>query len=477
MPRAEPSPSESDRAPAHDSCVMRGDHADNSHSTTGFGAHWPAAIGTTVGLAGLVFVVAIVTESIVAVWVVLLLAAVCVAWDSANLEMHKYEGVWGRSPIGVFFRILVLWFVMLPLYLVARSQLLAGELPLRREYRPGYVPGEPSRAVNPHAFSDIRIAYLIVFLASFGGMALELTGTRVLAQHLGVSLFTWTGVIGVMLAGTAFGNLVGGVIADRANQPGNETSPRTILAGTLIVAAAGTILILVINVFGSHLLTSEKGFLASADPILKVLVGTFSMFFLPMFVLGMVSPQVIRLAVPDVAHVGRVAGRVYAWSTAGAIVGTFATGFGLLSTLGMSNTLMLVSLVLVLTPLLFAKVWEVNSLLYMFSIVLGGVTGGIILNYRSGREDGLLVQYESNYYTIRVTYDTVARYDENGDVIRDANGNVLFFPTGWLNLSLDALLHSSVNPADPRELHYTHEYVQMELLRGARARNPHPRVL
>ena len=58
---------------------------------------------------------------------------------------------------------------------------------------------------------------------------------------------------------------------------------------------------------------------------------TFSLFFLPMFVLGMVSPQVIRLAVPDVAHVGRVAGRVYAWSTAGAIVGTFAAGYVLLS--------------------------------------------------------------------------------------------------------------------------------------------------
>ena len=46
---------------------------------------------------------------------------------------------------------------------------------------------------NPHAFRDIRQAYLIVFLASFGGMTLELTASRVLAVQLGVSLFTWTG--------------------------------------------------------------------------------------------------------------------------------------------------------------------------------------------------------------------------------------------------------------------------------------------
>ena len=68
---------------------------------------------------------------------------------------------------------------------------------------------------NSHAFPDIRRAYLIVFLASFCGMTLELTASRVLAQYLGVSLFTWTGIIGVMLAGTALGNFTGGQIADR----------------------------------------------------------------------------------------------------------------------------------------------------------------------------------------------------------------------------------------------------------------------
>src|SRR5262245_41606823 len=62
------------------------------------------------------------------------------------------------------------------------------------------------RETNPFAFADIRQAYLIVFLCSFGGMALELTASRMIAVHLGVSLYTWTGVIGVMLAGTALGN-------------------------------------------------------------------------------------------------------------------------------------------------------------------------------------------------------------------------------------------------------------------------------
>src|ERR1700721_1424670 len=85
------------------------------------------------------------------------------------------------------------------------------------------------------------MAFVIVFLASFGGMTLELTASRVLAEFLGVSLFTWTGIIGVMLAGTALGNITGGLIADRASSLGSTMNPRYLLAGSLLLAGAGVI--------------------------------------------------------------------------------------------------------------------------------------------------------------------------------------------------------------------------------------------
>ena len=71
--------------------------------------------------------------------------------------------------------------------------------------------------------NNIRLAYLVVFIASFCGMSLELTASRVLAPILGVSLYTWTGIIGVMLAGTACGNYLGGVLADRGRRPAAAT--------------------------------------------------------------------------------------------------------------------------------------------------------------------------------------------------------------------------------------------------------------
>lgn len=314
------------------------------------------------------------------------------------------------------------------------------------------------------AIRDLRLAYAIVFLASFCGMTLELTASRVLALELGVSLFTWTGIIGVMLAGTAFGNLTGGLLADFMNKPGRGRNPRIALAATLILAGGGTVLL-----FVTRFLISEFAPFAEWEPLYQVLGWTFSLFFLPMFLLGMVSPQVIRLSMPDVAHAGQVAGRIYAWSTGGAIAGTFATGYLLLSQLGTNATLLGVAAVLVFTSLLIMRVWENSVLLYLASVVIGGVTGGLILNYRGERDPFLVVKTESNYYTIRVTVDRTYFVDDEG--------NRYYRPTGFLNLSLDMLLHSSVDPAHPEILHYTHEYVQMEFVEAARLQTEQPHVL
>ncbi len=324
---------------------------------------------------------------------------------------------------------------------------------------------------NPHAFGDIRQAYLIVFLASFCGMTLELTASRVLAQYLGVSLFTWTGIIGVMLAGTAMGNFTGGQLADRAARPEAKLSPRFFLAATLILAGAATVFL-----FVTMALITRYGPFDTWGPIAQVMGWTFGMFFLPMFMLGLVSPQVIRLAVPDVARVGQVAGRVYAWSTTGAIVGTFAAGYVLLSTLGMYRTILCASFVLTFTSLLVVNIWKdardatnvdnktvaynavgASTLLYLFSIVLGGIFGGFLLTNRTNRDEGFVVQVESNYYTIKVNRDTGRETA--------------------LKLTLDHLVHSSVDPYHPEYLYYTHEHIQMEFLHLARSGTVEPKAL
>ena len=58
-------------------------------------------------------------------------------------------------------------------------------------------------------------AYASVFLASFCMLVIEMVAGRILAPYVGVSLYTWTSIIGVVLAGISAGAYLGGVIADR----------------------------------------------------------------------------------------------------------------------------------------------------------------------------------------------------------------------------------------------------------------------
>ena len=56
---------------------------------------------------------------------------------------------------------------------------------------------------------------LIVFISNACVMTIELVAGRIIAPYVGVSLFTWTSVIGVILAGMSAGNFIGGKLADR----------------------------------------------------------------------------------------------------------------------------------------------------------------------------------------------------------------------------------------------------------------------
>jgi spermidine synthase/MFS family permease len=293
-------------------------------------------------------------------------------------------------------------------------------------------------------------ACAIVFVCSFAGMTLELAASRLLAQVVGVSLYTWTGIIGVMLAGTAAGNSLGGLLADRPTRPGRATG-RERLAYSLLVAAAGVALVLILF---AVLVRSET--FAGVPLIPRVLLWTFALFFLPMLALGTVSPQAIRLAVTDVDGAGATAGRVYAWSTAGAIVGTFATGYVLISGLGMFRTILLVALLPgLLTPLL-VRVHETRALLYGLSVIFGGVGTGVLMvgNYLQS------IERETNYYTIRVEDWTMA----DGSAVKA--------------LQLDMLTHSCVKLDDPTYIYYPHENTQLDFVRLAAAAHPGgPRVL
>ncbi len=71
-------------------------------------------------------------------------------------------------------------------------------------------------------------------------MIIELVAGRLIARHLGSSLYTWTSVIGVVLAGITIGNYMGGRIADRF-------SPRKTLSVLFAAASVACVIIVIGN--------------------------------------------------------------------------------------------------------------------------------------------------------------------------------------------------------------------------------------
>ena len=156
-----------------------------------------------------------------------------------------------------------------------------------------------------------RLASLTVFVASGAVLVLEILAGRLLAPYIGVTLQTFTGIIGVVLAGIASGTFIGGWLADRRD-------PRTMLPVALAVGgilAVSTVPL--IRLFGPGL----DGGVAS----IVFLAGVS--FLLPSAVLSAVSPMVVKACLDSVEHTGQVVGRLSAMGTAGSLVAVFITGF------------------------------------------------------------------------------------------------------------------------------------------------------
>ena len=177
-----------------------------------------------------------------------------------------------------------------------------------------------------------RLASSLVFGTSFCVLVLEILAGRLLAPIIGVSLETFTGIIGTVLAGIAAGNAAGGWLADKGD-------PSALIGPALITGGASTWL--------APVLVSTLGPAGSADPF-SIVFLTAMTFGLPAVVLSSISPMVAKLRLSDLGDTGRVVGNLSAAGTAGALLGTFLTGFVLVAALPTRTIIVLVGLVLVL---------------------------------------------------------------------------------------------------------------------------------
>lgn len=269
--------------------------------------------------------------------------------------------------------------------------------------------------------------YAIVFVSNACIMVLELTAGRIVAPHVGVSLYTWTTIIGIVLAGISLGNYIGGRLADRRGS-------LRLLGILFLLAGLTSFGVLAVDVIGNRL--------PAGWPVIGQIVALVTvLFFAPSLVLGTISPVVAKLAVRDLATTGATVGKIYAAGTVGSIVGTFATGFVLISWFGTTAIVWGVALVLIGMGLIFLWAGRPRSLVAAALVVTLGLAGAQAAGWLASR-----CTLETNYFCIRVREET-----RDGRPVRV--------------LVLDRLVHSYSSLEDPTLLVYGYEQLYAQLVR------------
>ena len=190
------------------------------------------------------------------------------------------------------------------------------------------------------------LIFLMVTAVVAGGviMVIEVMGSRVIGPFFGVSLFVWTSLIAVTLIALAAGYALGGIAADRWSRP----DP---MYGIIVLAG---VLVLLIPHWSSWVI--ER----SAPLGLRVgsFVSSLALFGPPLFLLGCVSPFLVKMATREVDRLGRTVGGFYALSTLGSVVGTVLTGFVLIAYLGVGRIFGLVGSMLILLGMAYFVVFR-----------------------------------------------------------------------------------------------------------------------
>jgi predicted membrane-bound spermidine synthase len=236
------------------------------------------------------------------------------------------------------------------------------------------------------AVGRVRLG-VVVFIAGAATLATEIAASRLLAPYFGSSTIVWANIIGLILLYLSIGYWLGGKVADRRPEPR--------VLGWIILVAAITI---AVTPFIARPILDLA--LRGLDAVsVGAVVGSFfaalALFAVPVTLLGAVSPFAIRLSLADVDQAGTVAGRLYALSTMGSILGTFLSALVTIPLVGTQRTMLGAAVLLALAgALLLGSRWQ---LLTLAAVGLLFVPTGTIK-----ASSGLVFETESSYQYIQI---------------------------------------------------------------------------
>ena len=239
--------------------------------------------------------------------------------------------------------------------------------------------------------------YATEFFSGMSIMAVELGAARLLAPYFSSSQIVWTIIIGTIMISLALGNVWGGRRADSDKDPAK-------LYRRLIFAA---LWIGLIPVLGKYLILAIAGALIVALEtnllIWSAFLSCMIIFVPPLFILGTVTPSLVKYATDNLEHNGRIVGNLNAFNTIGSIIGTFLPTFVTIPTVGTAITFLIFSGVLLLIGIIYFVSLGAKKIFCTIAVIIF-VTCAFVGNSNNFAfwEKNLLYEGESIYNYLQV---------------------------------------------------------------------------
>ncbi len=246
--------------------------------------------------------------------------------------------------------------------------------------------------------------YLTEFFSGMSVMAVELGASRLLAPYFSSSQIVWTIIIGTIMIAMALGNIYGGRSADKNPNP-------DILYGRIIVAAIWIALIpvvgkyIIIGISAVMIFSVNSNFLVWA-----AFAACMVVFVFPLFLLGTVTPSLVKYTVDDLQDSGKTVGMLNASNTIGSIIGTFIPTFVTIPAVGTSVTFLIFAGILLVLAIIYfvsSKIRSVKAIVGVMIMIVACLTGNS--DSFAFWESDLTYEGESvyNYLQVKEDSDTV----------------------------------------------------------------------
>ncbi len=246
--------------------------------------------------------------------------------------------------------------------------------------------------------------YITEFFAGMSVMAVELGASRLLAPYFSSSQIVWTIIIGTIMIAMALGNIWGGRSADKNPDP-DRLYVRIIIAAVWIAAIPVLGKYIIIAISAALVFTISNNFLICAAFLACMVVFVF-----PLFLLGTVTPSLVKYTVDSLDDSGKTVGSLGAFNTIGSIIGTFMPTFVTIPYVGTSITFLIFAGILLILALIYfistgveKKKCAAGIVIFFLCCILGSS------NSFAFWENDLLYEGESiyNYLQVKDTDDSV----------------------------------------------------------------------